>query len=65
MLFAQRIKEDHVMSRVFTSLIVFAFFGFVLSSGVSAVTTAVHNLQVAFSPDTHSHHTLLSYERKI
>ncbi|MBX9586516.1 MAG: hypothetical protein K2X50_04585 [Gammaproteobacteria bacterium] len=53
------------MSRVFTSLIVFAFFGFVLSSGVSAVTTAVHNLQVAFSPDTHSHHTLLSYERKI
>lgn len=51
------------MSRVFTSLIVFALFGFILSSGISAVTTAVHNIQVAFGEETNTHHPLLSYER--
>ncbi len=51
------------MSRVFTSLVVFALFGFILSSGISAVTTAVHNVQVAFSQETNAHHPLLSYER--
>jgi hypothetical protein len=54
------------MNRVVTSLVFFAFFGFVLSSGISAVATAVHNVQAAFGQQPqHSHHPLLSYERKI
>jgi hypothetical protein len=53
------------MNRVVTSLFVFAFFGFALSSGISAVATAVDNVQVAFGEHHPAHHSLLSYERRL
>jgi hypothetical protein len=53
------------MNKVFTSLFVFAFTGFVLSSGISVIGTAVHNVQTAFGQNTQTHHPLLSYERRI
>lgn len=51
LLFALLIKEDQVMSRVFTSLALFAFFGFALSSGITTITNAVHSFQVGFSDE--------------
>ena len=53
------------MNRVLTSLFFFAFTGFVLSSGISVIGTAVHNVQTAFGQHSHTHQPLLSYERSI
>jgi hypothetical protein len=53
------------MNRVLTSLFIFAFLGFVLSSGISVIGNAVHNVQTAFGYKTDAPKSLLSYERHI
>lgn len=55
------------MNRVVTSLCVFAFTGFILSSGISVVGTAIQNFQTAFGQQAHAHHhqSLVSYERTL
>jgi energy-converting hydrogenase Eha subunit H len=51
------------MNKVLTSLCVFAFTGFILSMGISALGSAVHSVQTVFAVNTPHHHSLLSYER--
>ena len=53
------------MNRVIASLCIFACTGFVLSTGISAVSTAIHNVQTAFGQQAQTHHSLVSYERTL
>lgn len=49
------------MNRVIASLFIFACFGLVLSTGVSALSTVSHDLHVVLGHHSDSSHHILSY----